>query len=325
MMSKRGNCYDHEPKNTYTTYVFTPGTVDYTVALPGAESQTLNGVQGHLLTVESAPENATIDKWVYDLSYYNWNGGPVIWLGMSDEQQEGVWRYTSGPNKGQVATYTNWFPGEPNLGTAENYATLNTAAQTSDGTVYSGTWFDADINYTFNVIGYVTEFNGIKKKPSISTLPDNSLTVSKDGDLILVGDANANRLTGGNADDELYGRHGDDLLIAGGGADLLSGGQGADTFQFNQSAVAPGKNNADTITDFTSGTDKIDLSQIDANVLSAADDAFDFIGDAKFTGAAGELRMWKGVLSGDTDGDKHADFQIQLSKTATLLSSDFIL
>ncbi|MEH2064903.1 MAG: bluetail domain-containing putative surface protein [Nostoc sp.] len=55
----------------------------------------------------------------------------------------------------------------------------------------------------------------------------------------------------------MNGDNGNDILNGGAGADTLTGGQGADRFifQFGQSTVSA----SDRITDFTIGTDKIDL------------------------------------------------------------------
>ena len=96
------------------------------------------------------------------------------------------------------------------------------------------------------------------------------------GDDWLVGGEGADTIDGGADDDEIYGGEGDDVLkgdagedeiyggegadtITGGtGDDTLTGGAGADTFVF-----ASGDGN-DTITDFTNGTDTIDLSAITA-------------------------------------------------------------
>lgn len=55
--------------------------------------------------------------------------------------------------------------------------------------------------------------------------------------------------------DTLYGETGNDILVGGFGADRLSGGAGADTFRF-----VDVRDTGDTITDFTRGSDKIDLS-----------------------------------------------------------------
>lgn len=68
------------------------------------------------------------------------------------------------------------------------------------------------------------------------------------------------RLTGTNGNDTLTGAQGDDTLTGGLGADTLTGGAGADTFRY--SSVADSAGSAfDTITDFTTGVDKIDVAQ----------------------------------------------------------------
>ena len=60
-------------------------------------------------------------------------------------------------------------------------------------------------------------------------------------------------MLGGAGDDTIYGGQGEDTLNGGTGDDLLTGGPGADTFVF-----APGYGE-DTIRDFISGEDRIDL------------------------------------------------------------------
>ncbi|TNB90498.1 retention module-containing protein [Pseudomonas jessenii] len=73
----------------------------------------------------------------------------------------------------------------------------------------------------------------------------------------LIGDNNNNVINGGLGNDILNGGGGDDLLIGGMGNNTLTGGPGADTFQYLK-----GNTGHDTITDFTPGTDKLDLSQL---------------------------------------------------------------
>ncbi|WP_285416878.1 retention module-containing protein [Pseudomonas sp. efr-133-TYG-5] len=73
----------------------------------------------------------------------------------------------------------------------------------------------------------------------------------------LTGDNNNNVITGGLGNDILNGGGGDDLLIGGMGNNTLTGGSGADTFQWLK-----GNSGHDVITDFTPGTDKLDLSQL---------------------------------------------------------------
>jgi len=73
----------------------------------------------------------------------------------------------------------------------------------------------------------------------------------------LTGDNNSNVINGGLGNDTLNGGGGDDLLIGGLGNNTLTGGAGADTFQWLK-----GNSGHDLITDFTPGTDKLDLSQL---------------------------------------------------------------
>jgi VCBS repeat-containing protein len=73
----------------------------------------------------------------------------------------------------------------------------------------------------------------------------------------LTGDNNNNVINGGLGNDVLNGGGGDDLLIGGMGNNTLTGGAGADTFQWLK-----GNSGHDVVTDFTPGTDKLDLSQL---------------------------------------------------------------
>jgi hypothetical protein len=84
----------------------------------------------------------------------------------------------------------------------------------------------------------------------------------------------------------------------------------------------------DVIADFVSGTDRIDLSAIDANGGTAGDDAFTYIGAAAFTGLAGQLRALtlEGFVHiyGDTDGDAFPDLHI-IAMGTQILAGDFVL
>jgi Ca2+-binding RTX toxin-like protein len=82
-------------------------------------------------------------------------------------------------------------------------------------------------------------------------------------------------LTGGTGTDYLLGGAGNDVLNGGKGLDYLTGGTGADTFRFTGGV---GIANADHITDFVSGLDKI---QIDAALLK--NEAKDQLSAAAFT------------------------------------------
>jgi VCBS repeat-containing protein len=99
----------------------------------------------------------------------------------------------------------------------------------------------------------------------------------------LTGDNNNNIIDGGLGNDILKGGGGDDLLIGGLGDNTLTGGSGADTFQWRQ-----GNSGHDVVTDFTPGTDKLDLSQLlqgENNTAASLDDYLHF----KVTGSGATL------------------------------------
>lgn len=136
----------------------------------------------------------------------------------------------------------------------------------------------------------------------------------------LSGDSGANIINAANGTDTLYGA---------GGADRLTGGAGADTFVYK----AVGESSLttfDTLTDFiTTQSDKINLSAIDANSNTSANDAFVFIGTSAFTGVADQLRYQVSSsgtdILADTNGDMTADLKIHLSIAQTLTAGSFTL
>ena len=145
----------------------------------------------------------------------------------------------------------------------------------------------------------------------------------------LTGGKGNDHLDGGAGADHLDGASGNDVISGGSGADFLTGGAGSDTFVYT--AVAGSTPSAhDTITDFTVGTDKIDLHAIDANTTLSGNQAFTFIDTAAFSDHAGQLHVTHPdsthtVLSGDVNGDGHADFSITLDGNLHLSSGDLIL
>lgn len=133
-------------------------------------------------------------------------------------------------------------------------------------------------------------------------------------------------LTGSSIANELNGGAGNDTLGGGGGKDVLTGGAGDDVFDFNllsDSGVVSTK--WDVITDFLRGQDRIDLSTLDADTATAANDAFtSFIGAADSFTAAGQLKVSGGVLYGNTDADAAAEFAIELTGISMLDMTDLI-
>jgi Ca2+-binding RTX toxin-like protein len=144
-----------------------------------------------------------------------------------------------------------------------------------------------------------------------------------DDSLMIVGTKLANTLIGSTEDDD---------IIGGRGKDHLTGGGNDDTFIFNSKADSlKGAAHRDVIHDFTQGSDLIDLHLIDAKSAKAGNQTFHFIGAMAFHHKAGELRVSfndaadLAVVSGDTNGDGKADFQIAVQTPVALLATDFVL
>jgi Ca2+-binding RTX toxin-like protein len=116
-------------------------------------------------------------------------------------------------------------------------------------------------------------------------------------------------LIGDLGDDILRGGKGDDRLNSGEGADILIGGHGADRFRYS-ALIDSTVERSDTIQ--FGRRDQIDLRQLDANTTRKGNQAFRFIADVKFSGQAGELRLFESRLLADVDGDRQADFALNL-------------
>jgi serralysin len=137
-----------------------------------------------------------------------------------------------------------------------------------------------------------------------------------------IGGSARDYLYGNDVSNKLSGNGGNDVLDGAKGDDIYTGGAGADEFRISEIG---GK---ETITDFTTGVDKIRLSEIDANTSVAGNQAFTFIGNAAFSGTAGELRSFTQggdhMFAGDVNGDGIADFTINIGN-ATAVVTDFFL
>ncbi|MFL1491179.1 serralysin family metalloprotease [Pseudomonas antarctica] len=114
-------------------------------------------------------------------------------------------------------------------------------------------------------------------------------------------------IIGNNAANVIKGGAGNDIIYGGGGADQLWGGAGNDTFVFGASSDSkPGA--ADKIFDFTSGSDKIDLSGITKGAGLTFVNAFTgHAGDAVLSYASGTNL---GTLAVDFSGHGVADFLV---------------
>ncbi|CAN5468848.1 hypothetical protein BH10PSE7_BH10PSE7_14230 [soil metagenome] len=148
----------------------------------------------------------------------------------------------------------------------------------------------------------------------------------------LTGTLWGNRLEGFAGDDTITGAAGDDTILAGNGADLvkggtgedeMTGGDGADIFAFFALAESdPDSGSSDLITDFTQGTDRIDLTGIGVPLS--------FIGTSGFS-APGQIRYhphaedgWT-TLAVNTIGNGNPEMRIRLDGVLDLTEADFVL
>jgi Ca2+-binding RTX toxin-like protein len=136
-------------------------------------------------------------------------------------------------------------------------------------------------------------------------------------------------LLGSSHDDKLSGDNASNWLGGGLGTDILKGNGGADTLQFHPYETGLGAD-ADCILDFSQAAgDKIQVSPLKSDGQWGALLHFAFIGDDAFSGEAGELRFEQSGsdtwISGDSDGDAVADFQIKCVGTIAFTANDFIL
>jgi Ca2+-binding RTX toxin-like protein len=140
--------------------------------------------------------------------------------------------------------------------------------------------------------GFVVAFDGADASGSgIFT------RIYQGADTVLDGGVGNDTLAGAAGDDTLDGAAGDDQLTGGAGNDLITGGSGADVFIFKVDDAA------DTIADFTIGTDLIDVSDHGIAEFANLTIADDVNGDAVINLGNGDELTLIGVPTASLDQD----------------------
>ena len=141
----------HLTQMNYNSYKWvSDASVSQSEATQQAATATLNGVNGHLLTLDNAAEAAAVHSWLSSTH------PSTVWMGITDAGHEGPWTYAVGPNAGKTITYSNWIGLEPNGGINENVALIDRD---------TGGWLDypdVPISAGNNAYGFVEKFENTK-------------------------------------------------------------------------------------------------------------------------------------------------------------------
>ena len=159
----------------YYQYIQNIG-ITWSDAKIAAQTNNYFGIQGYLATITAADEAQISGE----------QAAGAGWIGGSDEQQEGVWRWMTGPEtgvnfwngdfQGSSPNFAFWNTGEPNNNNNEDYAHV-----TAPGVGVSGSWNDlsntGDTSGNYQPKGYIVEYGGMPGDPIIQIATSTILTI----------------------------------------------------------------------------------------------------------------------------------------------------
>jgi Ca2+-binding RTX toxin-like protein len=244
----------------------------------------------------------------------------------ADEISAGVGADTIVSGQGDDRIFLFGGADDVDTGGGDDRLVIDYAALTTDvtGGITGGNGNTGYVGLIADLLGNSVDFEGSESFYITTGSGDDTLTTGK-GDDVLRGGGGEDVFDAGQGDDQVTGGGGADELRGGRGADVVTGGGGADVFVFGAVKEANASSGRDLIRDVETGIDRIDLRGMDADADEFGNQAFVFVGAAKFSSEAGELRYAKGVVSGDVDGDGRADFAIEIGNDADLRAGDFQL
>ncbi|RYZ25235.1 MAG: hypothetical protein EOP49_44910, partial [Sphingobacteriales bacterium] len=162
--------------STQHYYRFIPNIgITWSQAQLAAAASTYFGLQGYLATIGAQDEAQLSGE----------QSAGAGWIGGSDAQQEGIWRWVTGPengtvffSNGQTQTYANWNVGEPNNAGDEDYAHV-----TAPGVGTPGSWNDlsntGEFSGDYQPKGYIVEYGGMPGDPVLQISTSTTLNIPR--------------------------------------------------------------------------------------------------------------------------------------------------